>query len=83
MDKSQIRKNVIEALANVYIFIEDTDEDTYLDAYIEDSIQFMSFVVQLEEIFAIEFPAQIAFLDNFKTLNTICILIEELLTPQD
>lgn len=79
MDKSLIRDNIIQALAKVFIFVDSTEnEDVDLETYIEDSIQFMSFIVELEQIFNIEFPPELLLFDNFKTINNISLIIEEM-----
>ena len=48
------------------------------ETYIEDSIQFMSFIVELEQIFNIEFPPELLLFENFKTINNISLIIEEM-----
>ena len=79
MDKSLIRDNIIQALAKVFIFVDSTEnEDVDLETYIEDSIQFMSFIVELEQIFNIEFPPELLLIENFKTINNISLIIEEM-----
>jgi len=79
MDKLLIRDNIIQALAKVFIFVDSTEnEDVDLETYIEDSIQFMSFIVELEQIFNIEFPPELLLFDNFKTINNISLIIEEM-----
>lgn len=79
MDKSLIRDNIIQALAKVFIFDDSTEnEDVDLETYIEDSIQFMSFIVELEQIFNIEFPPELLLFENFKTINNISLIIEEM-----
>lgn len=79
MDKSLIRDNIIQALAKVFIFVDSAEnEDVNLETYIEDSIQFMSFIVELEQIFNIEFPPELLLFDNFKTINNISLIIEEM-----
>lgn len=79
MDKSLIRDNIIQALAKVFIFVDSTEnEDVDLETYIEDSIQFMSFIVKLEQIFNIEFPPELLLFENFKTINNISLIIEEM-----
>ncbi len=80
MEPLVIRKNIIQVLSRVYIFIDDTVEgDIDLETYIEDSIHFMSFVVELEQHFHIEFPPELLSFENFKTINGLVLIIEELL----
>lgn len=80
MENLLVRENIILALSKVFIFIDcGEDEDVNLETYIEDSIQFMSFVVELERIFDIEFPEELLLFENFKTINSISLIIKELL----
>ena len=80
MENLQVRENIILALSKVFIFIDyGENEDINLETYIEDSIQFMSFVVELEQIFDIEFPEELLLFENFKTLSSISLIIKELL----
>lgn len=81
MEKIKIRNNIILALSKVFIFIDTVEtEDVDLEMYIENSIQFMSFVLELEQIFNIEFPPELLLFDNFKSINSISLMIEELIT---
>ena len=78
MDKIIFREKIIEALSNVSIFIDETEaEDVDLDNYIEDSIHFMTMVIQIEETFDIEFPSELLTFENFSSINSICLLVEE------
>lgn len=80
MGKTEIRSKVISALSKIYVFIDESeDENVNLESYIEDSIQFMSFIVELEEIFDVEIPAELLHFDNFKMLDDTCAILEELL----
>ena len=79
MERIVIRDRIISALSTVYIFVENQNTDIDLEPYIEDSIQFMSLVVALEETFGIEFPANMLLLENFKSVDTIAVIVEELL----
>lgn len=44
-----------------------------------DSVNFISFVVALEDNFDIEFPDEYLLSSNTKSINSICNIIEELL----
>lgn len=73
------KSGIIKALEQSFIFIDDSELDEVdLSSYIEDSIQFMSFIVHLEEIFELEIPAELMRLDNFKNPDEICSIISEL-----
>lgn len=80
MENINIRSQVIEVLASNYIFIDCNEKDDVdLSLYIEDSIQFVSFIVELEKSFEIEIPDEFLNFDKFRYLNNICIVIEELI----
>lgn len=78
-DTINIKDGVIKALEQTFIFIEPNELDNVdLSQYIEDSIQFMSFIVNLEDIFSVEFPPELLLLDNFIHPKDIYVLIGEL-----
>lgn len=79
MKETNIREQIIAVLAANYIFIDlNETEDVDLSLYIEDSIQFITFIVELEKAFDIEIPDEALDFDKFRYLNYICIIIEEL-----
>lgn len=78
MREKNIKERIISVLASNYIFINYDEEDVDLLLYIEDSIQFISFVVALEQEFNIEFSNELMAFDRFRYLNDICVLIEEI-----
>ena len=49
-----------------------------LTEYILDSIQFISFIVELERELNIEFPDELLLYDNIRSLNGFISLIENL-----
>ena len=76
----KIIEDIICVLNENFIFIEKNDfERADLSNFIEDSLQFISLVVALEEMFAIEFPDELLLYDNFKLLPDLYVLIDELL----
>ena len=72
-----IQKGIIEALQNIGVYAYDIDieaEDFFqlsLSEYIVDSIQFISFVVELEQIFSITVDDTLLTPDNFETLGDV------------
>jgi len=84
MEIKEVKKKVVEALENVGIFIdENVDEDSNLKNYIEDSIQFISMIIEFEEAFGIEIPTEILMFDNFDSLDKISVILQELLINFD
>lgn len=76
MEKSEIRINVLKCMENIGIFVDVNDYDIVLDNYIEDSIQFITLVIEMENIFNIEIPDDLLTISNFESINKICELLE-------
>ncbi len=74
------RKDIIPILSNIGILIDEQMEtfDVDLTEYILDSIQFISFIVELERELNIEFPDELLLYDNIRSLNGFISLIENL-----
>lgn len=74
------RKDIIPILSNIGILIDEQMEtfDVDLTEYILDSIQFISFIVELERELNIEFPDELLLYDNIRSLNGFKSLIENL-----
>lgn len=80
MEINVIKKKVFEALENVGIFIDgNVEEDSNLKNYIEDSIQFISMIIEFEETFQIEIPTELLMFDNFDSLDKISVILQELI----
>ena len=79
MIEMKIQEGIIKALERVYIYI-DINEANDIDImdYIGDSLQFMTFVVALEDIFSIEFPPELLLVENFDDINNIHSIISGL-----
>ena len=60
----------------------DLTKDINLQEFIIDSLQFISFIISLEEKFDIEFPDELLQTDNIKSLNAFCDIIDYCITDQ-
>ncbi len=69
--------NILKALENVGIFIEKPDE-VDLSNFFESSIQFMTFIVEIEDIFQIEIPNELLVFENFTSVEKINDIIASL-----
>lgn len=69
-----IRDRVIQCLENIG-YSGDYESDTKLSDFIEDSVQFVSFIVELEEEFHIEIPDDYLILGSFQDINDVCEII--------
>ena len=52
-----------------------------LSDYLVDSLVFISFIIELEESFGIEFNDDIFSDDNFRTIDDLCDVIKSYINP--
>ena len=73
-----IKNKMIEILNNLGNSITELDGETDIDLqeYIVDSLQFISFILSVEESFGIEFPDEMLQIENIKSLNAFCDIVE-------
>lgn len=76
--ENNIREKVIECMRNIGIYMEEED-DFELQDYIDDSVSFITFIVELEQQFAIEIPDSYLTMDSMSTLSDICNFIKAVL----
>ena len=72
------KKDIIEVMQEVGIYIDGEVNDNHLNDYFEDSLHFMSFIVKVEERFEIEFPNELLVFENFNTIDGIKDMIQQL-----
>lgn len=78
--EKEIRSRLINTMQNVDIFIDDDlNDDIDIRNYINSSIQFISFIVEIEKEFNIEIPDEMLVLDNFGSLNVLTQKIVDLI----
>jgi acyl carrier protein len=79
MENMEMKAGIIQALENAGVFV-DVEEQNEINIInlIDDSIQFVSFVVQLEEIFKIELTSELLVIDNFSTIDSVCEILQAL-----
>lgn len=80
MNIQEIREVVRRCLDTIGIFItaEESVEDLDLRDYIEDSLQFISFIVGLENSLNVEIPDDFLQIDHIGSLNAFCEMLSEL-----
>lgn len=79
MDNNTIKKTISRCLENVGIEFDNTDSN--LSDSLVDSLVFISFIIELEENFGIEFDDDIFSDDNFRTLDDLCEVIKTYVNP--
>ena len=82
MNRDMCIEKIIEIFINNVTCICFTGEDINLSECVEDSITFMTILVDLEEAFQIEFPDEILQIDCFNSLYNLADIILNLMTKQ-
>ena len=75
MNTKRIIISILQEAGNVIDDI-DLNEDVDLQVYLNDSIQFISFIISVEEKFDIEFPDEMLLIDNIKSLDNFAGIID-------
>ena len=75
-----MKSTILECLKNVGIDVEYEHklEDLNLNDYLNDSIQFASFIIEIEDALGIEMPYEYLASDKLESLNGFCELIKTL-----
>ncbi len=74
-----IKNDINTVLCDMGILVPDDNNDIDLSEYIIDSLQFISFIVEIENKFGIEIPDELLNIENLKSLNGFSQLIENIL----
>lgn len=74
-----MKLDIIQIMDSIGIYIEPTEDDIDLTEYILDSIQFISFIVEVENRFAINYPDDMLMYDCLKSINSFAIKIDEMI----
>ncbi len=69
-------KNILDCLINIGCIVDSMEAN--LADVIENSIMFITFIVELEERFKIEFPDEYLIIEKFNTIESVVDLVEEL-----
>ena len=84
MNKYEIEECVINAFNNVGIFMTlEEIHDAAIDEIIEDSLTYISFLVELEENFDVEIPDEYLLSERLSTFDSIITMLEDLLSGKD
>ncbi len=73
-----MENDIISILEEVGVFLPDDSSHDEITDFFDDSLQFMTFIVKLEEKFGVEFPNEYLLFDNFASMNNIIAMINEL-----
>lgn len=80
MKYEDIRSKAIDTLGKIGALIPDIDsvidEDINIQDYIFDSLQFITFIVELENMIGTEIPDELLNYENLVSLNAFCTSLE-------
>lgn len=71
-----MRSRIIACLQRLGFIVDEREENFELQEYLEDSVSFISFIVELESEFDIEIPDEYLMPDSMKTYKDVCAAIE-------
>lgn len=79
MDTETIRDKVLQCMNNIGLCVLDDAANFNLDEYIVDSVMYVSFIIELEQMFDIEIPDEYLMISGMRTLDDICMTVEKIL----
>lgn len=83
MDIKSIQIQVDKCLENIGIQTDyDKSKEYYIEDAIEDSITFISFIVELEQAFDITIPDEYLSMDMLETYNDIIYMIQQIIKEE-
>jgi acyl carrier protein len=82
MDNKAIQSGIIECLKNIGIFVDDAD-NFELPEYIDDSVSFLTFIVELERKFEVEIPDNYLSMKELNTLSDVYDLVNMIMGEAD
>ena len=74
-----VKEKLLQCFLNIGVVIDDTEDDVDLKEYITDSVQFIAAIVEIERIFAIEFPDELVLFSVFDSFNGLVKIVESIL----
>ena len=80
----EIKEKVLYVMESIGVFVEDDVKDTNFDMrdYIVDSLQFITFIVNLEKELGIVYPDELLLMDKIGSFDGFCSIIESLMSEE-
>ena len=79
-----VREKLQEAFKNVGInFTASSDEDIDLQEYVEDSLQYITAIAEIENLFDIDLPDELLLFSSLRSFHSFSEAIFELLKETD
>ena len=75
-----VKNAILKSLDEIGLQVEFSESlDIDLRDYIFDSLSFISFVIELENILSVEIPPEMLTLDHFSSMSNLCEVLNELI----
>ncbi len=71
------KKAIVSVLEDMGIYLDNPTDTTPLQEYIVDSIQFITFIIGIEEKFNIVFPDEYLSYDSISSFGILCDILNE------
>ncbi|MHC1748511.1 MAG: phosphopantetheine-binding protein [Cellulosilyticaceae bacterium] len=78
VEKKMIKNEIIKCFNNLGIIVEDENENFYIKDYIEDSLAFISFIIEIEQKFNIEISDEYLLADAMSTIDDVINMVKKL-----
>lgn len=69
MNSEEIKKLIYDVLIDMGIYIEKNEQDVDLTEYILNSLDYISFFIEIEDALGIELPDELLLIDNIKSMD--------------
>ena len=80
VDINYIKKIILDSLANTDVELpNNVKDDLDLTEYIYESIQYVNFIINIENELSIDLPDELIVYDNFRSLNGFANMLLEVL----
>lgn len=69
---------LLSLLCEIGIDVDYNEGDFDLSEFIIDSVQFISLIVEIENVLGFELPDEFLFLDKYRSFNALCIALTDI-----
>lgn len=76
---SDIRTRLEKCLNNIGVFVQEDEENVLLADLIDDSLMFVTMIIEIEQEFGIEVPDEYLLPERLQSLHDLETLVEELM----
>lgn len=73
-----VRKEVIDAFSNVGVVLDESNKQDNLSDLINESMVYVSLIVEIEEKLGIEIPTEYLIIDSFSNIDSFIDIMQKL-----